>query len=366
MASISIARAALQAAELRRGLEGFRDRTAAELQPTGIAELDAALGGGFPRGSLVELSGAASSGRTSVALSLLARTTQRQESCAFVDVSDSLDAVSLAAAGVDLPRLLWVRCGEIQDGGAAVKDSSLFTPAEDEAKRKANSAEAGEKSAHGQYWQHPRDQIRGVESAIPFLLRGKQTASSVVTKSARIQPIARSEKEQVERDRELPRRHVRAQRDFPRVVETFPAVPARNHRLITKPWKRLEQALKTTDLLLYSGGWGVVVFDLGGISWVDARRINLSVWFRFRRAVENTPTILLLVGEEPCAKSCASLVLRCHRTAQQWSRAVPDAASGVSIFEGFEIQGEVMRARAQSKSADSARWQTHTHWTSNF
>jgi len=34
-----------------------------------------------------------------------------------------------------------------------------------------------------------------------------------------------------------------------------------------KPWKRLEQALKTTDLLLHGGGWGVVVFDLGEISW---------------------------------------------------------------------------------------------------
>ena len=62
-----------------------------------------------------------------------------------------------------------------------------------------------------------------------------------------------------------------------------------------KPWKRLEQALKTTDLLLHGGGWGVVVFDLGGISWVDARRIELSTWFRFRRAIENTPTILLLL-----------------------------------------------------------------------
>jgi len=48
----------------------------------------------------------------------------------------------------------------------------------------------------------------------------------------------------------------------------------------------------------------VVVLDLGGISWVDVRRIELSTWFRFRRVVENTPTILLLLGEESCAKSC--------------------------------------------------------------
>jgi len=89
-----------------RGLEGFQDRAAVELQSSGVTELDAVLGGGFPRGSLVELCGPASSGRTSLAFSLLAQATELQEACAFVDVSDSLDPVSLAAAGVELPRLL--------------------------------------------------------------------------------------------------------------------------------------------------------------------------------------------------------------------------------------------------------------------
>jgi hypothetical protein len=127
-----------------------------------------------------------------------------------------------------------------------------------------------------------------------------------------------------------------------------------------KPWKRLEQALKATDLLLHSGGWGVVVVDLGGISWVDARRINLSMWFRFRRAVENTPTILLLLGEESCAKSCATLVLRCQRKADCWRRAAGSAQTGISTFEGFEVQGEVTRSRVLLQPADFARWQTHT------
>jgi hypothetical protein len=110
-----------------------------------------------------------------------------------------------------------------------------------------------------------------------------------------------------------------------------------------KPWKRLEQGLKTIDLLLHSGGWGVVVFDLGGISWVDARRINLSMWFRFKRAVENTSTILLLVGEESCAKSCASVVLRCLRKGDYWRCAAAHMKSGASTFEGFEVQGGVTR-----------------------
>jgi hypothetical protein len=104
----------------------------------------------------------------------------------------------------------------------------------------------------------------------------------------------------------------------------------------------------------------VVVVDLGEISWADARRIELSTWFRFRRAIENTPTILLLLGEESCAKSCASLVLRCQRKADNWHRAAASVETGVSTFEGFEVQGEVTRSRVLSQPADLARWQTHT------
>src|SRR5437016_12809182 len=108
MGAIPRKQARFDAGLIGRGLEGFQNRAAVELQPSGVTELDAVLGGGFPRGSLVELCGPASSGRTSLAFSLLAQATQRQEACAFVDVSDSLDPISLAAAGVELPRLLWI------------------------------------------------------------------------------------------------------------------------------------------------------------------------------------------------------------------------------------------------------------------
>src|SRR6266849_5838440 len=140
-----------------RGLEGFQSRAAVELQPSGVTELDAVLGGGFPRGALVELCGPASSGRTSLAFSLLAQSTERQEACAFVDVSDSLDPISLAAAGVELPRLLWIRCGETGDGGPDLKASSYFSPADKEI-RKTRGLDSPTKkpmSVHG--WRHRRE-----------------------------------------------------------------------------------------------------------------------------------------------------------------------------------------------------------------
>jgi recombination protein RecA len=339
-----------------RGLEGFQTRAAVELQPSGVTELDAVLGGGFPRGSLVELCGATSSGRTSLAFSLLAQATERQEACAFVDVSDSLDPISLAAAGVELPRLLWIRCGETADRGPNLKTSAYFAPAGNETSKTSdlNSASKKSMSVHG--WRHPRELMRGVDRAIPSLV-GKQAAFA---ESAQLHVVARCAGEQVERDRELPRRGFRPPRSMPALRGSNPPPPVRNVDRNTKPWKRLEQAVKTTDLLLHGGGWGVVVFDLGGISWVDARRIELSTWFRFRRAIENTPTILLLLGEESCAKSCASLVLRCQRKADNWHRAAASVETGLSTFEGFEVQGEVTRSRVLSRPADFARWQTHT------
>jgi hypothetical protein len=339
-----------------RGLEGFQRRSDVELQPSGIKELDAVLGGGFPRGSLVELCGPASSGRTSLAFSLLAQATERQEACALVDVSDSLDPISLAAAGVELPRLLWIRCGEMGDQEPDLKSSSYFAPADKETRKTRSLDTASKKPVQVHGWRHPRELMRGVDKAIPGLV-GKQTASA---ESARIHVVAQCAGEQVERDRELPRRGIRSPRSLPSLRESYPTQAGRQEPEHTKPWKRLEQALRTTDLLLHSGGWGVVIFDLGGISWVDVRRINLSMWFRFRRAVENTPTILLLLGEESCAKSCASLVLRCQRKAEKWSRAAQGIQAGASTFEGFEVQGEVTRSRVLSQPADFARWQTHT------
>jgi hypothetical protein len=356
MTVLSLKQGKFEMGLIGRGLEGFQSRRAIDLQPSGVTELDAVLGGGFPRGSLVELCGPASSWRTSLAFSLLAQATERQEACAFVDVSDSLDPISLAAAGVELPRMLWIRCGESKDGEPDLKAPSYFAPADKEI-RQTRGPDTGSKKplqVHG--WRHPRELMRGVDKAIPSLI-GKQTAFA---KPTQIHVVARCAGEQVERDRELPRRGIRPSRALPLPRETYPPRDVRWEARTTKPWKRLEQALKTTDLLLQGGGWGVVIFDLGGISWVDARRIELSTWFRFRRAIENTPTILLLLGEESCAKSCASLVLRCQRKAEHWSRASASIQTGASTLEGFEVQGEVSRSRGLSQPADFARWQTHT------
>jgi recombination protein RecA len=85
------------------------DRRVFESVPTGIASLDA-LTGGLPRGAITEVFGPRSSGRTSTMVSILAEATAGDEVCALVDGNDAFDPKSAAAAGLELQRLLWVRC----------------------------------------------------------------------------------------------------------------------------------------------------------------------------------------------------------------------------------------------------------------
>jgi hypothetical protein len=77
--------------------------------PTGIPDLDRLLEGGFPHGRLSEIAGPLSSGRTSLALCLLARATRAGEMVAVVDAADAFDPASAQAAGVQLDRVLWAR-----------------------------------------------------------------------------------------------------------------------------------------------------------------------------------------------------------------------------------------------------------------
>jgi hypothetical protein len=93
-------------ASLRRGGAEAPD---APRFPTGLADVDRALGGGFPRGRVSEVVGPPCCGRTSLALALLARVTAQGELAAVVDRPDAFDAASAAGAGVDLARVLWVR-----------------------------------------------------------------------------------------------------------------------------------------------------------------------------------------------------------------------------------------------------------------
>jgi recombination protein RecA len=210
MQSVILTRARLESALGERISSPFTDldQRVFESVPTGIASLDA-LTGGLPRGAITEIFGPPSSGRTSTMVSILAEAIAGDEVCALVDGNDAFDPKSAASAGVELNRLLWVRC------------------------------------------------------------------------------------------------------------------------------HKLDQVLKSTDLLLQGGGFGRVIMDLTDLPLSHTRSIPLASWFRFQRTIEKTPTVLLVMSPESVVQSAAALVLRMEMRTAEWS----------TVLNGLNLNVEVIRSR---------------------
>jgi recombination protein RecA len=119
--------------------------------------------------------------------------------------------------------------------------------------------------------------------------------------------------------------------------------------------KNADQALRATDLLIQGGGFGMIALDFGDTPAKMVRYVPLHVWFRFRRAVESTPTILVVLGQESNAKTCASLVLRLGVRQARWSQAAMAGApekilqphAPGTVFEGLQVYAEMIRSRAK-------------------
>ncbi|HVO97945.1 MAG TPA: hypothetical protein VMT15_07750 [Bryobacteraceae bacterium] len=165
---------------------------------TGLKLQDAVQGiCALPRGTVTEILGDRSTGRTALAQTMLATATLGGEVAAWIDCDDSFDPVSAARAGADLGKLLWVQC------------------------------------AH-----------------------------------------------------------------------------------------RLETALKAGDMVLHSGGFGLVVLDLCDVAAISLQRVPLSYWYRLRNAVQHTPAILLILARQSVAKSSSAHQLAMSQSAVEW-RGLP-------------------------------------------
>lgn len=253
-------------------------RTIRPVAPTGIDAVDELLDGGIPIGAITELAGPECSGRTSLAHSFLACITRSGSVAAWVDVSDTFDPESAAAAGAVLDRVLWVRCGAVAT------------------------------TTHG------------------------RTGSRFLREEMYLQPQARG------------RMTVRE----------------------SAPWKRLDKALRVTDLLLQAGGFRAIVLDMGSVAAEVAARVPLATWFRYRAAAERSQSSLVLLTGHSCATSSAELLLRFRQ-----GEACDDERT---VFTGMKYRVDVERSRfAQATSnvvllrkpplrEKSAEWRSRPAW----
>jgi recombination protein RecA len=221
----------------------YRDRKLVETVSAGIPEIDS-LAGGLPRGGLTEICGPPCSGRTTLLVSALAERTAHAEVCALVDGRDAFDPHSAEAAGVELQKLLWVRC------------------------------------------------------------------------------------------------------------------------------RNIDQVFRATDLLLQGGGFGFVAVDLSDLPPETVRYVPLNAWFRLRRAVEDTSTILVVLEREANAKTCASLVLQLGVEAAYWVSTIEEtgqlslsssspAQPLACLFDGLRVRAELLRSRIEPVNKTAIRHDRH-------
>lgn len=145
-----------------------RPRTIREMAATGIPELDALLDGGLPIGAISEMVGPQSSGRTTLALATMAEMTQAGKTVVWIDTTDALDPESAAAAGVDLSRQLWVRCG--QDPRSANPASATSATSRQGAALLVEGSRTPAPSG-GCGSPHPRAEGRGLSEALDAFLQ---------------------------------------------------------------------------------------------------------------------------------------------------------------------------------------------------
>ena len=293
-------------------------RAAPALTATGILSLDKLLHGGLPDGTISELVGPACSGRTTIALAFLAAVTKEVGVCAWVDASDALDPETAAANGVDLERLLWVRCGSATPlAPVAIQVSTNQTPA----------VAASQPRHSGGGSPHPRSEGRDMPEAIQTLLkahggiydgqlrREKKSIGTPGTQNRSLGTRPKEREEQVNSDRLPPRRGdnlaiaPRCAEPQPRRFASIPSTRTMSARVAgsalhtpaSGAWQALDQAIRSADLLLQNGGFSAIVLDLGSTPPEMAWRIPLATWFRFRAACERSRTSLVLLTQHPCA-----------------------------------------------------------------
>jgi recombination protein RecA len=338
------------------------------LLPIGNEAVNDLLGGGLPIGGICEFTGPASAGRTSLALSVLSEATV-DSACAYIDVSDSLDARSAAAAGVRLKNLLWVRFSEMQD------QRPNPTQPDQAGKAVAPSREhAPDRSTRHHGIRHPRTETKGIDRDLEKMLvqkaetRLKKMEGTPGFPNQRLS-LAAAPEEQVayehfnarRADASDPLRQIdRRAADHARECAHSPAVVQGGLKRETRPWSKLDKALRTADQILQAGGFRVVVIDLASIIPEQALRIPSATWYRFSRAAQEGDAILLLLTQEPCARSSAKCVLNC-------SPRLSTKNDSSHVFGSMTHAAEVVRQRVANPYSKKApgravEWNSTAPW----
>ena len=305
--------------------------------PTGIGPLDDLVQGGLPIGAMTELVGDVCSGRMSLALSFLSQVTAAEKVCAWIDASNTFNPAAASAAGVDLRRLLWVRCG-VSEAVSELETRKFALPSECFAPKPVTKGLHG--GGHG---THPRNEVKGLSAAVDRFL------SDETVKARCAEPLSKP-------------------RPIPQTFEPNLKPSSASLRIPgrARAYDAVQQALRSADLLIQTGGFSAIIIDLGEIASEVVSRIDLSTWHRYRVAAEQTQASIVLLSQYACAKSSSELQLRLS--------ALEDTHEERTVFTGLNAHVEVMRQRFTQtpsnvvpmrkppQSVREARWTHRASW----
>ncbi len=137
--------------------------------------------------------------------------------------------------------------------------------------------------------------------------------------------------------------------------ESADAVGVDFERLLWVRCARFDQAFRAAEWLLLGGGIGLLVLDLSDIAPTQLQYVPLNVWFRLRRAVEHTPTMLVILEQRPFAGSSASLTLKVRTESSAWLRTQSgQGPAHTNLFSEKCVSAELVRRRDGQASGDGS------------
>jgi hypothetical protein len=276
--------------------------------PCGIAPIDQLIGGGIVRGRVSEIIGNPGAGRTSLAAAFAASSTGGGEVAAWIDAAGSFDPESMAAAGVDLARLLWVA----MPAGDRANETEVWA-----------ASPSGSRDFSHHHWRDlsPGPAASDFSQGLAFD-RTRGPASDFA------QDLAREIAPYSARELDLNKERYFAEGPGARGGRAQRAARA--------------MVLKAAEWILAAGGFGLVVIDCGGRREGQGRvgAFSQSAALRLARGAEGSGAAVVVIGAHQLCGTFAALSLMLSRRRAGFSRAGNGAPV---LFEGLTVEACVMR-----------------------
>jgi hypothetical protein len=245
----------------------------------GIAPVDRLIGGGIVRGRISEIIGNRGAGKTSLAAAFAASVTARGEVAAWIDAGGGFDPTSIAAAGVDLARMLWVAmpANRIRSGARTVDEVE-----HDRLGAPPRAGGAPQRAGH-------------LDDLVDNLLDDRANHFSSYATAGR-----------------------RAQRPASMIV------------------------LKAAEWILTAGGFGLVVIDCGGMPDFNGRlsAFTQSAALRLAHGAERSGAAVIVIAPQRMCGTFAALSLMLSRNRACFSQACSGAPM---LFDGLTVETRVAR-----------------------